>query len=353
VRRAVAGLGAIAALAAVLAAPAAGAEHDPRIVGGEIAQPGAYPWAVSRSEAGTEGPAGHGCGGSLVSATMVLTAAHCVGGITPDDVDAVVGRDRLDDAADGERVDVTRYALHPGQFDLALLELGTPVSQPPVGLATLAEAALFAPGETATAIGWGLRSENGSAPSNDLRQVDVPIVGDADCRSAYRGFARIQPSSSICAGSAGHDTCSGDSGGPLFVHDASGTPLQVGVTSFGRGCARARFPGVYMEVPAALDFVTDPDPVFAPIPERRLAKVRGTSRVGEPLTCDEGAWAGEDIKFRYRWFGGFRPAPVGREREFTPGEGLAGKRVNCEVLAHNEGGFVPLVSLPVRVHGNG
>ena len=176
--------------------------------------------------------------------------------------------------------------------------------------------------------------------------MNVPIVTDAACRKAYRGNGGIKPKTMLCAGARGLDTCQGDSGGPLFVSDAAGNPLQVGVTSFGRGCGRARFPGVYVEVPAVLDFVTDPDPVFAPIPSRALARVRGEATVGGKLTCDEGAWEGEAIEFHYFWTGGFDPRARSRKRTLSPrAPSLAGKRVSCSVVGENDGGFVEQASL--------
>ncbi len=126
------------------------------------------------------------------------------------------------------------------------------------------------------------------------------------------------------------------------------------MTSFGRGCGRPKFPGVYVEVPAVLDFVTDPDPVFAPIPrippreDHREAAGRASGS-----RCDEGPWTGEDIEFKYFWYGGFHPRPQSRRRSFVPGRALAGKQVSCAVIAANDGGLVELVSRPVRVHDGG
>jgi secreted trypsin-like serine protease len=344
---------ALAALALLAASPAGGSEREPRIVGGHVAPAGAYPWVVSLVAAGAEPEVGHGCGGSVIAPTMVLTAGHCVAGFTPEDFDVLVGRQRLSDDDTGQRVGVTAYAHHPGPVDAALIRLAEPVAPAPVGLATPEDAGLYAPGMQATAVGWGTKSENGGALADDLREVDVPIVSDSDCRRAYRGFGAVDAPRSICAGAGGLDTCTGDSGGPLFVRDGSGSPLQVGVTSFGRGCGRPRFPGVYVEVPAVLDFVTDPDPVFAPIPRSRLATIAGKLRVGERLRCDEGPWTGEGIEFKYFWYGGFRPRPQSRRRSFVPGRALAGKQVSCAVIAATEGGLVELVSRPVRVHGGG
>ncbi len=117
---------------------------------------------------------------------------------------------------------------------------------------------LYEPGRTATVLGWGLTSQNGTKGSDRLRRVDVPVVSDADCGLAYEGNEPpFRPKREICAGAAGRDACGGDSGGPLVVADGAGGLKQVGVVSSGRGCGLARFPGIYGEVPARLDFITD------------------------------------------------------------------------------------------------
>jgi trypsin len=334
-------------LAAAVAAPAFAADREPRIVGGEVAPSGAYPWMVWLTMGGNQF-----CGGTLIASDTVLTAAHCTAGLTPDEMQVAIGRERLSDESSGQVVDVIAYAEYPGRGDAAILRLAEPVGVDPVPLATPDQAAMYAPGGTATAIGWGLRREYGFKPSDNLREVDVPIVSDQSCARAY-GDDVVTTSTEICAGAEGRDTCAGDSGGPLLVRDAEGRPLQVGITSFGHGCARARYPGVYTEVPAILDFLTDPDPVFAPEPGWVNARIDGKPRVGERLHCDEGPWTGEGIEFDYEWQGGYDPEPRSRKRGFTVPAGLAGKKVTCSVTATTAGGSVEIGSPAERVHGRG
>lgn len=327
---------------------------DPRIVGGEVVPPGAYPWTVALISAGEPADVGQLCGGSLVSPIMVLTAGHCVGGSAPNAFDVVVGRDRLSDSSAGQRIPVDRIAMHPELLDVALLRLSEPATPAPVTPASKAEAPLYSPGNIATVIGWGAMSENATFGSDELREVDVPIVSDRSCAEVYRQTAGFfDRPNSICAGAKGKDSCAGDSGGPLIVDNGSGSPLLVGVTSYGRGCGRKRYPGVYVEVPAVFGFVTDSDPVFAPVPDRRTARIEGDPVVGKKLTCVRGGWEGEDIKFRYYWYGGFSPRPLSRNRQFRPSEELAGLRIGCDVVGETAGGFVVISSVPVRVHGSG
>ncbi|MFO7191958.1 MAG: serine protease [Thermocrispum agreste] len=126
-------------------------------------------------------------------------------------------------------------------YDVAVLTLSKPVNEE---LATLAQPGdpAYRPGTMATVLGWGLTREDGS-PSDHLRKVDVPVVGDADCQRAYPEF--YERNGMICAGfpEGGKDACTQDSGGPLVVDSK-----LIGVVSWGDGCARPGKPGVYARV---------------------------------------------------------------------------------------------------------
>ncbi len=67
-------------------------------------------------------------------------------------------------------------------------------------------------------------------------------------RRTGRSASSLVTDQSICAGKAGVDTCQGDSGGPMVRRDATGRWIQVGITSYGLGCARKGYPGVYTQV---------------------------------------------------------------------------------------------------------
>ena len=99
-----------------------------------------------------------------------------------------------------------------------------------------------------TVMGWGATREGGPQ-SAALRKATVPFVSDASCGRAYPELA---PATEICAGfqQGGVDTCQGDSGGPMIKTLSTGAVREVGIVSYGNGCARPGFPGVYGEVQA-------------------------------------------------------------------------------------------------------
>ena len=107
-------------------------------------------------------------------------------------------------------------------------------------------------GEMLTVIGLGATSEGGNGASI-LREVNVPTVSFADCndQNSYQGD--INDATMICAGfsQGGKDSCQGDSGGPLVTQGG----VQVGVVSWGDGCARPDLPGVYARVSVAFDWI--------------------------------------------------------------------------------------------------
>lgn len=233
--------------------PARANPPTPVIVGGEPAQPGAWPWMVSLQDSGeSNGHQAHFCGGSLVAADWVMTAGHCVEDTSPGQIVAVIGRHILSSGA-GERLAIDRIVVHPNygnDNDIALLHLATPSRSGTVAPLAGSQAGLSAAGILATVTGWGATTEGGSIP-DQLQQVQVPIVSNAVCNgpNSYGGEVT---DNMMCAGYAqgGKDSCQGDSGGPLVVPDGKGGWLQAGVVSWGYGCAAPNYYGVYTRVTA-------------------------------------------------------------------------------------------------------
>ncbi len=228
------------------------------IAGGGEAQPGAWPWAVALVDANSSAYDGQFCGAALIATELVLTAAHCLDDTHANQVDAIIGRHNLN-SNDGERISIAQISVHPGWVngygeDVALMRLANPSAQPTIAIASPHLNYLYAPGFTAITLGWGLLSEEGSAPAT-LQQVSVPIVSTATCNTAYDGEVSA---TELCAGfdDGGRDSCYGDSGGPLVVADGNGGWLHAGIVSWGEGCGLAGFYGVYARTSDSADWIS-------------------------------------------------------------------------------------------------
>jgi secreted trypsin-like serine protease len=227
-------------LAVLLVSPGTEASEPPaRIVGGELTTTEKYPFAVALLDFSGR----QFCGGSLVAADKVLTAAHCASGAAQWMLKVVVGRTDLR-TREGTVAGVRSIWIHPRYrsfekgYDVAVLALNTSVSGTPVPLIDGGDR--YRAGRQGTILGWGGVQEGAPRPSDVLRRGQVPLVADKTCSRAYPTL--FLPTHMVCAGYArgGVDTCQGDSGGPLIVDG-----VLVGVTSFGTGCARPNRYGVY------------------------------------------------------------------------------------------------------------
>ena len=236
-----------------------------RIIGGEAATEGAWPWMVSLENRDiSDSPYfASFCGGSLIASDWVLTAAHCAVEVTTTNLQVRIGGYDLSSAATaGTAVAVDRILVHPGynpatyDQDLALLHLVTPQSSQTLAPISYSAMNSLAAGTSLTVMGWGATRATMPYDYPDiLRQVTVPLVADSVCQSSYPGEIS---ENMFCAGvmTGGKDSCYGDSGGPLIQGDNAGSALQVGVVSWGDGCAVAGSPGVYTRLANYLDWLT-------------------------------------------------------------------------------------------------
>ncbi len=277
------------ALALLLAcAPTARAQTlEPRIVGGSSASIADYPWqgALVYSQAQYPGLNAHQrqfCGGSVITASIVITAAHCVqdtdpdcnsgggsncnpsdpGGdgtkrIDPNDISVVLGRTTLSNTSTGTEHLVRDVSYHPQynpnslKNDVGYLVMQSATSQAAIDIAGADEGAVWAPGVLVEISGWGSTSSGGNTVDS-LRAASVPIVADSTCGSNSVYGTEFDPQTMVCAGylEGGVDTCQGDSGGPLESPLQGGGYRLVGITSWGFGCAEPNAPGVYTRIAA-------------------------------------------------------------------------------------------------------
>jgi secreted trypsin-like serine protease len=254
-RAAVIAAGAVTVLGTVTTAAADPAPDDvqPDVVGGTRAAQGEFPFMVRLSM---------GCGGALYTRQIVLTAAHCVNGSGSNtSITATAG---VVDLQDTTRIQVrsTQVLQAPGYNgngrDWALIKLQSPITDSRVTTLPIATTTAFNTG-TFTVAGWGAASEGG-AQQRFLLKANVDFISDTQCRSAGGSYSGLIVNEEICAGNftnGGVDTCQGDSGGPMFRRDNAGNWIQVGITSWGIGCARPRNPGVYTEVSTFAQNIAD------------------------------------------------------------------------------------------------
>ncbi|XP_069591281.1 serine protease 27-like isoform X1 [Ranitomeya imitator] len=245
-----------------------------RIVGGQDAFYGEWPWQISLRKNGI-----HICGGVMIDSQWVLSAAHCfVRPFTPSDYKVNLGAYQLS-IPTGVMSEVSAIYIHPiyqragSSGDIALIKLMNPVSYTDyvMPICIPAQDVQFPSNLNCFVTGWGSIKSGVSLPSpQTLQKVQLPIIDRAECDAMYHinnptitANTTLIQWDMICAGykDGEKDACQGDSGGPLACR-WDGSWLLAGLVSWGFGCAIPNRPGVYTRVTAYSGWIQQYVPQF-------------------------------------------------------------------------------------------
>jgi secreted trypsin-like serine protease len=306
------------------------------VVGGKRVAVSEVPWFANLDGS---------CGGTLVAPDRVVTAGHCVAGLSLDQLDPI--------RIAGQRRKAVHFAMHPDwrspngeNFldDVAVIQLDAPVT-------TVAPVPL-GPDATpprATVLGRGASTHSGRRAGR-LLEATLRTVGDRACSRQWRRARgndgeRFSAARMVCSVDVNgrrplSSACFGDSGGPLFggTHAA---PVLYGIVSYGSdSCGGDGLPTVFAEVARYREFILAAAPVWAPVATGPSA-VSGTPRVGRRLTCTVPGWDVAPDRVRFYWVrAGRRQAVVARRTTYRVRARDRGSLLGCVAQASGAGGLV-------------
>jgi secreted trypsin-like serine protease len=287
----------------------------PNIVGGTQATIADAPWQVGLiSATATDEWNGQFCGGSIIAAQWIATAAHCVvSGSTvssPASIRILAGQATLSTTTNNRAVAVSNIYVHQQYVssadhdDIALIKLSTPLTLVPGSVQKIdIPSASPTVGSTDLITGWGDQASGSGNYPTVMRKAQLQVFADSICANAYgNGF---KAAGMVCAANASYtiDTCQGDSGGPM-AHNTGTTWVLDGITSFGQGCATPGYPGVYTEVFNYSSWISSTmtaTPVVGTFTTVPVPTITGTKKTGKTLTANVGAWSPTPTSYSYRW----------------------------------------------------
>jgi len=224
-----------------------------------------YPWHVGLAHSSFRQKVG--CGGTIISAQTILSAAHCTYRSSKDYYVVLVGGHNVLDTSSSQYKKICKIYNHPNynpsniDMDLSIIELCEPLTfsdkVQPVCLPDHQHDGTEFENLKHTVTGWGRTSYEG--PSSDvLLETDVTTMSnDACCSYPFNWKCSFITRNMMCAIRPSTDACRGDSGGPLVTYSSSKkSHVLTGVVSWGhRECAKAEYPGVYARVSMVIDWI--------------------------------------------------------------------------------------------------
>lgn len=241
------------------------------IIGGEDAGIGEFPWQISQQRQGTGGAWSHSCGGSLLSNTRTLSAAHCVDGANAVILRVIAGLHDRSNTAGTQTANAQRYVMHERynnaeatySNDIAIIHLTTAITTG----ANIQFARLPAnnnddfAGAACVASGWG-RTSNSNVLPDLLQKASVSVLSLAQCNQQMSGVGAALWANHVCiydtAGNGVAGACNGDSGGPLNCPEGP-ERVVAGIASFVvssiLGNCRPDFPSVYTRTSTYLTWI--------------------------------------------------------------------------------------------------